>query len=313
MKKAFFLFMMSLLSLRGTGGSVSAKAIPTAPQEGQAIKSILPADKEAAGWLRQGEPEHFEKAGLYGYIDGGAEIFFQYGFQELELARYGAAEGNADKEITLEVYRMESTADAFGIYSVKKSGDEKASVRIPWPNWTSEGQAGFVKGAFFVNLTASGTSEAEIEDFAASVAAKITGGPPAVPQMAILPRKNIVTGTERYIRGDLAAQAESPLFGEDFWGFKDTARAVSARYSTGSGRLVVVFFGRDREPLSEKVMALFREYLQEVRIVNGILEGRNEGGRFFLFKQMGRLAALMLGDREPEAGRALINEVLKAR
>ena len=274
------------------------------------MKSILPVDKEIAGWARTGETERFEKGGLFGYIDGGAEIFLQYGFRELEMGRYARAGDRKAAEITLEVYRMESPADAFGIFSMKRAGDEKVSIHIPWPNWTSDSQVNFAREAFYVNLTGSGTLEKDIEEFAGAVAAKIAGAAPSLPMISLLPKNHLIAGTERYIRGDLAAQAESPLLAEDFWGFKDTARAVSARYGPSDARLVLILFGRDREPLTEKVKALFGEYLQDIQTVNGVIQGRNAGGRYFHFQQAGRRAGIAHGGRDPGDGRALLREVL---
>ena len=306
------IFLLGLL-LAYTRASeyTTAKSSLLAEQGEQAITTILPADKEAAGWARKGETEHFEKAALYGHIDGGAEIFLQYGFQELEIARYTRTEAGKAAEITLEVYRMESQADAFGIYSVKRAGDEKASVRIPWPNWTSDRQVNFARDTFYVNITGVDTTEKELEDFAVATVAKIAGGPPSVPMLGYLPKKNLISGTERYIRGDLAAQTESPLFAEDFWGFKETARAVSARYSQSEARLVLIHFGRDREPQLEKVKALFQEFLRDVRSANGVLEGRSAEGRYFQFHQAGRRAGVVHSGLDATAGRALLREIMK--
>lgn len=63
------------------------------------------------GWTRTGEVETYTKEGLYGYMDGGAEIVLPYGFRELSVVRFAPAAGEA-RELVLEIYRMASGEDA---------------------------------------------------------------------------------------------------------------------------------------------------------------------------------------------------------
>ncbi len=98
------------------------------------------------GWKRQGPPERFNKEGLYGYIDGGAEIVLQYGFRELAVFKFKPAAGPAaSKELVLEIYRMASGEAAFGLYSTKLEGGEAGLARASESdNWISRraGQPG---------------------------------------------------------------------------------------------------------------------------------------------------------------------------
>jgi hypothetical protein len=130
---------------------VFALFVVAAPQaSGQDMPSL-----SFEGWKRSGEPEIYKRDGLYGYIDGGAEIFLQYGFRELSVTRYAATAGpgkSASKTVTLEIFRMESPADAFGIFSVKRTGNEYVSPTILAPRWTSGGQANLMKGDYFINI-----------------------------------------------------------------------------------------------------------------------------------------------------------------
>ncbi len=56
----------------------------------------------------------FTGAALYGFMNGGSELFLEYGFQELKVV--DAVYNN--EEYTIEIYRMPSPTDAFGIYSI---------------------------------------------------------------------------------------------------------------------------------------------------------------------------------------------------
>lgn len=58
----------------------------------------------------------FSESSLYGYIDGGAELYLEYGFDTLVVTEVKTKE----KEIKVEVYRMKDAEAAFGIFSVSR-------------------------------------------------------------------------------------------------------------------------------------------------------------------------------------------------
>lgn len=76
---------------------------------------FLPTQNE--GWIGKGKPEFYSKTQLYDYIDGGAEIFFKYGFDSLIVQEYCFR----NKSIILEIYKMASSKSAFGIYSYNRN------------------------------------------------------------------------------------------------------------------------------------------------------------------------------------------------
>lgn len=80
-----------------------------------ASEIILPKDDFVPGWKRSGKAVAFIKADLFNYIDGGAELFLEFGFEKLSIQRY--ARGKS--ELTLEVYEMDSPESALGIYLTK--------------------------------------------------------------------------------------------------------------------------------------------------------------------------------------------------
>ena len=251
------------------------------------------------GWTPTEKPERYEKKGLFGYIDGGAEIFLQYGFEELTVARYRSlAPQQGSSEIALEIYRMASPGEAFGIFSVKREGGEKTSSSIEAMNWISPSQINFLKSRYFVNLLGYDCGEKALEEFAALAARKIDGdGTEIPPLVSRLPRDSLKAGSERYIKGELAASGEAPFFAEDFWGFSDgRAKAASGKYFPLNSNLVIVDFGKAPPDLAAQVEVQFREYLKDVRVSQDAIFGKNEAGYHFVFRQKGRWAALVLGE-----------------
>ncbi|MBU4253851.1 MAG: hypothetical protein KJ727_04555, partial [Acidobacteria bacterium] len=106
-----------------------------------------------------------------------------------------------------------------------------------------------------------------------------------------------------------AAVAESILFARDLWGFDKGTIAYSVRYST-SGTRVVLLFPADPSALkTENIQALFEEFMEDVRLEDGILSGHNAVGRLFLYKKCGSAAALVLGEEDGAFGRELLNKI----
>jgi len=258
-------------------------------------------------WKTSGPPEVYKKDGLYGYINGGAELFLQYGFEELSVVRYIGGTGYAaEKEITFEVYRMASPADAFGIFSLKREGDERISPEIEAVHWLSASQAALAKGNFYINITGVKATAEEIESFAAAASKKIGAASDLPPELSLLPSSERIQGSERYIRGKLASEGESLLLDREFWGFGKGTAAVSARYGPSRTKLVIVVLRAPVPRLAEEVHKLFSEYLEDVTVREGVLAGKNAGGRWFLFRSVEERAFLVLGEPDYEAAVRLI-------
>ena len=275
------------------------------------------------GWTQTGDVETYTKDGLYGYIDGGAEIVFQYGFRELAVFKFKPAETtpqSAQKELVLEIYQMESAEAAFGIFSTKLEGEEEGWPGIKSDHWVGPGQGGLVKGEYMVNILAPECTGREIGEFAAALEPKITGSGTAHPKgMAWLPRDGMVAGSWRYIKGPLAAQNESPFLEGSFWGFdagngEGTTEAYSAKYGVAPAvsKLVIIEFGKIPEAadLYNHVLTIFKEYLKDVRRDAETLEGKNEAGRWFLFAHKGLFAALVLSEPDRKAAQARLDAAL---
>jgi hypothetical protein len=267
------------------------------------------------GWRPAGRTEVYKKDGLFGYIDGGAEIFFQYGFEELSVIRYGGDRGSGrtdEKSVAIEIYRMASPADAFGIFSIRRDGSEATSPRVEADHWLSKTQASLAKGDFFISIQAEGCRSDEVEAFAAEVASRIQAPREHPVPLSWLPTDGIISRSERCIRGGLAAAEESPLLAPDFWGFGQGTEAVSAKYEPSGAKLVVIHFPGARAGLTEKMKALFAEYLEGVNEAEGFIGGKNAGGRHFVFKQSSPRAYLVLGETDLGAARVLIQKAEKA-
>lgn len=60
--------------------------------------------------------QSFQGKGLYGYIDGGAEVYYEYGFVRLTVTNIDCAE----EKLSIELYEMKNPLAAFGIFSINR-------------------------------------------------------------------------------------------------------------------------------------------------------------------------------------------------
>ena len=103
------------------GGGTASIPFPVPDSDPAAL---IPAAGEVPGWTPRGEAQRFDGEDLYVYIDGGAEIFNEYGFRRV-IAQDFENPGGAG--IALEIYEMTDPAAAFGIYSFQRSGQGQAA------------------------------------------------------------------------------------------------------------------------------------------------------------------------------------------
>jgi hypothetical protein len=301
----------------------SAVAAPAPPSRGQQAgqnisQKNLPPDfmgvAGIAGWAVSGTPRTFARDTLYGYVDGGAEIFLQYGFRSLTVYELVPEKPAAKrKRMTLEIYRMGSPATAFGIFSTRREGNETVSPGIKTAHWIGVEQTNLVKGDLYINILSSGCTQDEVETFVFSLDRVLPAAETPRPQaFSCMPEFSLLPGTERYICGDVAAANESPLLGADFWGFKEgLAEAYSAKYGPGPSKLILIHFkGPPPTNLLDKVLALFNAYMMDVTILDQIMQGRTVAGRKFYFGWNGPNGILILDEPDPKAARTRIQEVL---
>jgi hypothetical protein len=311
MRRATILAAAAILLIVGPL-SAQAKRTRTA---GKRLVATVPLSFKFTGWVSGAPAKKLTGKALVAYLGGAADVALQYGVKDVSVHRFRPAartKKTAGREFTLELFRMDSAADAFGLFSLGRRNADRASAAVAAPNVTGPDRAAFVKGYVYVNIRTKGCEEVDVEKIAAAAAKRI-GLPadPPPPGIAGLPRSNIVPGSERYIRGNITAGAESPLLNRDFWGFRTgTSRAFTARYRPKDSKLIVVEFVELPEGLARSALELFKEYLEDVREEGGVVTGADVAGGVCLFGVSGKTAALIIGEPDPGIARARLSEAL---
>ncbi len=164
---------------------------------------ILPDDNFVVGWTTSGKTLRFVGTDLYNYIDGGAELFLEFGFKELLVQGYR----QKNREMVLEVYQMDSPEAALGIY-LMKCGEETPIEKIDARNSGNKYQFTIVKGSYFILINSFAGDEKLIpvmRELGQQTLKHIPKERP-VTIFDLLPKAHLVPNSELIIRGPYALQ-----------------------------------------------------------------------------------------------------------
>jgi hypothetical protein len=148
----------------------------------------------------------FMGSGLYGFMNGGADQFLEYGVQRL-TARDVVFEG---EDYTIEVYEMPSPEDAFGIYSLHTFRCLRADT-LGCIDCLSPYQLQAVSGANYVSVVFPSGSDAAGKNVDKVLRMYVSmdddGGTPAVP--AAVKTGRPYSGRLKYLKGPLSVSTAS--------------------------------------------------------------------------------------------------------
>jgi len=134
------------------------------------------------GWKQKETVQVFTPDNLYEYINGAAELYLTYGFQELQVAEY---EGERDGLIIVDIYRHATPLYAFGILQPGTASPQ------PLPGHRRSGILGTGGPQFFcpaenyvkiTNHKATGKDQETLKNFARQVNTKL-GSQSSLPKI----------------------------------------------------------------------------------------------------------------------------------
>ncbi len=231
-----------------------APAAPV-PAGQDALSAYLPADGAAPGWTKDGSPQEFAGEELYAYIDGGAEIYQEYGFRRVIVQDYRNITG---KSVSLEIFEMETPEAAYGIFSFKRSGKGK-SVPLGSGGELEDYYLNFWKGRILVTLTGFDEAAATIDGLlavAGAVDRKIREQAGVPSLVSALPIEGLKPGSAKYLKGLIGLNNIYPFGtarGLDF------AAAVKGDYRDGTILIVLDYASVEAR---SRAWAALRGYLE---------------------------------------------------
>jgi hypothetical protein len=164
------------------------------------MQELIPPLSCGAGWKIEGKPVFYGRDTLSDRINGEAELYFPYGFDRMAAARY-VSEKNPGAGMDVEIYRMGSLLDAFGMYAnYRRKGGRTLAVGAE--SDLSASQLFLYQGRHFVHIQVTGTVEANpdiLAECGRAVASRLPGTNSRPPELSVFDRPEVVRGSERYL------------------------------------------------------------------------------------------------------------------
>lgn len=254
--------------VRGALGALLAVPLMAPSQAWADSKPAAPATvslfPKIEGWKISDGPTRYTPETLFEYIDGGAESFLQFDFQDLTSATYAndgadrgknrkaprvsrrvdGSPGSARAEIRVDIYHHRDAMRAFGIYTQERpAGTTPLPVGIE--AYAGQDYLGFVVGPYYVKMVQSDGKETSVlRLFADKVAAGLPGTREAPAVLKCFPERG------------KRARAEK-LTARDFLGHPFLHDAVAVPYQIGEERFrLFAVEGKD----SAEIRALVKRY-----------------------------------------------------
>lgn len=264
------------------GGSPAALQTAAGPP-------AIPEPGFAPGWAKAGQLRTFTGQDLFNQIDGGAELFLEFGFARLRLQAYAR-----DKAaLALNAYEMESAASALGIY-LMKMGRETPFPEIGARNSGEEAQVTILKGRYFIQVDNLGDAPASRAEAAALANAFLAGvaEEAARTPLDLLPAEGRVAGSDRLVRGPFGLQPYF-TFGEgDILQLGGKIFAVLANYrerpDAVSLRFIIPYAGEAQAgSVYDNLLANLDPYLKILESREGAFVFKDFRGKFGIVERKG--------------------------
>jgi len=306
MRRVIFVFLVIFGMILGTAGfSLAPK--DAAIQTG--VTSFLPQTGELKGWEPVGTPQHMIGEDLFLLINGGAEIYHEYGFKQVIAQGFKNKNG---KSFNLEIYEMQNPAAAYGIYTFK-TGAEGKPLDVGNEGLLEDYYLNFWKGNVCVTVIGFDSEKETIEGImkaAKVVDAKIngTGQKPALIHMLPETYKNrLKPNGVTYIKGNLALFNQYEFDTRNIFGLK---QGVIGDYE--DFKLFVFQYDDTIEcnKWLKNAMKLLKKNprFKHVTTQDSGFTMMNEKGIFFYIENYKRYIFIFQGKKKEEA-KAIIREI----
>jgi hypothetical protein len=220
---------------------------------------------EISEWKMNEEDHVYNSGDLWEIIDGAAEGFISYYFEDLHIAEYT----NSDRIIRVELYKHKTIEDAYGIYAAERMSDYSL-IPVGSQGYKSDDIINFVTGNYYIKIMKIGTSKVEESTLMmiAEAVNKQLKQPVGLPDaIRFFPEEGMIYLSDNYIA-------------QDFLGYSFFRAAYTARYDKPvSFQLFIIKL----TPVEiQKILDLYLKMLKEdnvqqkdgLYIVNDLFNGK---------------------------------------
>jgi len=290
---AFFVIMFWMVTVAG---------IVKAEEKGKMNQEIsLPS--EAAGWKWDGKEERYNSKTLFDYIDGAAELYLAYGFQNITVRRF---EKSNQPPITVELYEMASSEDAYGVFSFERQDE---AIGIGQGSELGGGLLRFWKGKYFVSIYADGEGvevESTILTLGKATADSIRATGPEPKLVGFIPGKDLglADRSVRYLKSHVLLNQRFFIAHQNILNLSRKTEAVLAPYLRDEQKihLLLIQYSSSKEA-GEAYQSFMKAYLPDAA---GKDRSKTEDQKWTIARQRDEFVLIVFGASTEADAEALL-------
>jgi hypothetical protein len=202
-------------------------------------------------WTKWEADEFFNSDNLYDYIDGGAELYLSYGFN-LVLKRIYSADGQPD--ITVDIFEMTSSKNAFGVYSHSR---ETIEHDYGQGSFNVEGAILFWKDKYFISIITfpeTPKSRQAIEGIARRIDSSIESTGELPPVLKTLPEENLLEESVVYFKHSNWQNTYYFISNENIFNISNSTECVLAKYKINDDKPILMILEYANESEAESTI-----------------------------------------------------------
>jgi hypothetical protein len=198
-------------------------AVPNYPP----LDPLFPASGTVLGYTAPEGPRTFVHSNLTDFVDGQADTYFAYNFQQVAVKNYMDSAGRV---LHVEIWQFADPADAYGVYTTSRSV-VTAGIGVDGST-TPERRIAFWQDRYYVHVSVTEKQpQGDLEAFAIAVSKALpTGGDhPALLQR--LPADGLTPNDAVYFHLEITIQNEIYLGGTNKLGLSPKTNGLLAHYT----------------------------------------------------------------------------------
>lgn len=221
-------FLWIIIFLMGCGQRAT-------PATTVSLRDVFPSAEAIPGWTRDGDTETYNSDTLYDLVDGQADAFFAYNFEQVAVQSYAGE----DTVLRIEIWQLATPADAYGLFTRNRSG-EPADVGNEGD--TDPGRRlAFWQDRYYAQVRGrQSLADATLRAFAEAVAAALPSGGETPALMTKLPPDGLLPRRAIFFRQEISIQDEIWLGGENILGLTADTEGVLAQYTLDNNNALLL-------------------------------------------------------------------------
>ena len=258
---------------------------------------------EAGAWKWDKKDMRYDSKTIFSYMDGAAELYRAYGFKNLTVRRF---EKPSQPAITVELYEMDSSEDAYGVFSYEHQ-DETAGV-----GQGSEFGGGllrFWKGKYFVSIYAEGEGrevESAVLEMARATANSITSAGAEPKLLSFIPGRDLglIDKSARYIKSHILLNQKFFIAHQNILNLSRKTEAVLAQYlqDNQKAQLLLIRYPDSKEA-GDAYQSFMKVYLPDA---GGKDRLRTEDRKWTFARQLNEFIIIVFAAAREDSGQALL-------